>query len=196
MDGSEAASRRRRGAALETAILDAAWVELSDHGYSGLTFEAVARRAETSRTVLHRRWGGRAELVAAAIAQHVQQNPLTVPDLGSLRDELLCLLRRFSDRSPPRLVRLVFEMSEDLEKAQSSFLAMGGKGVPYSPVRAILDRAVVRGELDGGEVSRRLMSLPTDLARHEIMMTLEPLSDEAIREIVDDVLLPLIAPRR
>jgi hypothetical protein len=36
------------------------------------------------------------------------------------------------------------------------------------------------------------VSLPTDLARHEILMTFEPLSDEAIREIVEQVFLPLV----
>jgi hypothetical protein len=36
-----------------------------------------------------------------------------------------------------------------------------------------------------------------DLARHEMLMTLKPLPDEVIREIVDDIFLPLVrrAPR-
>jgi hypothetical protein len=40
----------------------------------------------------------------------------------------------------------------------------------------------------------RIVSLPTDLARHEILMTFERLSDEAIKEIVDGVFLPLVHP--
>ena len=57
---------RRRGEALESALLDAAWDELQAAGYAGLTFEAVADRAGTSRAVLYRRWRNRADLVVAA----------------------------------------------------------------------------------------------------------------------------------
>ena len=43
---------RRRGAALEAAILTAAWAELSEVGYTDLTIEAVAKRAGvTARTL-------------------------------------------------------------------------------------------------------------------------------------------------
>ena len=55
---------RHRGAELEHAILEAAWLELEERGYAGLTMEAVAERSGTSRTVLARRWDGKAALHA------------------------------------------------------------------------------------------------------------------------------------
>lgn len=69
--------QRRRGAALESALLEAAWAELEEHGYGRFTMEGVARRAETSRPVLSRRWTGRAELAVAAIGRHFSLNPFT-----------------------------------------------------------------------------------------------------------------------
>jgi hypothetical protein len=33
-----------------------------------------------------------------------------------------------------------------------------------------------------------------DLLRHEMLMTLQPVSEEAIAEIVDDIFLPLVRP--
>jgi len=184
--------RRRRGAALEDAILEAAWAELSEQGYMRFTAEAVAKKIGTSRTVLHRRWPSRAELAAAAIGRHVRMNPIETPDLGNVRDELLMLLRRFSDRSPPPLVRLVFEMSEDMAKASSNFLDIKREVGPYDPMKQVLDRAIARGEIDPGRLTPRLALLPTSLARHEMMMTLKPLTDEAICEIVDQIFLPLV----
>lgn len=184
--------RRRRGQALEDAILAAAWDELEERGYSSLTFEAVAKRLGTSRPVLYRRWSSRAELALAAIARHARLNPIIVPDLGNLRDELYLLLRRCSDREPPKLVRLIFEMGEDLEGAGSSFTSIRSKIGP-NPAQEILDRAVARGEIDPRRLTPRIMRLPTDLARHEMMATLEPLSDSAIEEIVDGIFLPLVA---
>jgi hypothetical protein len=58
----------------------------------------------------------------------------------------------------------------------------------------ILGRAIDRGEIAAARLTPRIVSLPTDLARHEVLMTFEPLSDEAIREIVDEVFLPLVRP--
>src|ERR671937_754114 len=55
---------RRRGAALEAAILDATWTELAAVGYERLSMEGVAARAGTSKAVLYRRWPNRADLLA------------------------------------------------------------------------------------------------------------------------------------
>lgn len=60
-------------------------------------------------------------------------------------------------------------------------------------MQPILGRAIERGEIAAARLTPRVISLPTDLARHEILMTFEPLSDEAIKEIVDEVFMPLVS---
>ncbi|MFD7947322.1 helix-turn-helix domain-containing protein, partial [Streptomyces sp. NPDC059744] len=65
----EPVRKRRRGAELETALLDAAWDELIAMGFEELTYEAVAARAGTSRAVLYRRWPTKRELVLAALSR-------------------------------------------------------------------------------------------------------------------------------
>ena len=60
-------ARRRRGAELEQALLEATWAELTEVGYGALTFNAVAQRAGTSRTVVYRRWPTKRELTEATI---------------------------------------------------------------------------------------------------------------------------------
>src|SRR5580658_5732141 len=79
---------RRRGEALEAALLDAAWDELQLAGYQALTMEAVADRAGTSRAVLYRRWPKKAELVVAALRRHRPILSGDVPDTGSLRGDV------------------------------------------------------------------------------------------------------------
>ncbi len=187
---------RRRGAQLEDAILDAAWAELVERGYSGLTLEGVAQRAGTSRPVLYRRWPSRATLATAALGRHIAQNPIVVPNLGRLRDEVCLLLRRLSDRARPDVIRLVFDMQKDLTDQHSSLADMRAhlraQIVDSDIMQTILGRAIDRGEIAAARLTPRIVSLPTDLARHEILMTFEPLSDEAIKEIVDQVFLPLV----
>ena len=189
---------RRRGAQLEDAILDAAWAELVERGYPGLTLEGVATRAGTSRPVLYRRWPSRTALATAALGRHIAQNPIVVPDLGSVRGEVRLLLRQLSDRARPDMIRLLFDMQKDLADEHSNLADMRARLrariVDSDVMRPILARAIDRGEIAVARLTPRIVSLPTDLARHEILMTFEPLSDEAIKEIVDEVFLPLVSP--
>ena len=189
---------RRRGVRLQDAILDAAWAELVERGYPGLTLEGVAKRAGTSRPVLYRRWPSRTALATAALGRHIAQNPIVVPDLGSVRDEICLLLRRMSDRARPDMIRLVFDMQRDLADEHSNLADMRAhlraQIVEPDVMQTILGRAIDRGEIAAARLTPRIVSLPTDLARHEVLMTFEPLSDDAIKEIVDQVFLPLVSP--
>ena len=189
---------RRRGVRLQDAILDAAWAELVERGYPGLTLEGVAKRAGTSRPVLYRRWPSRTALATAALGRHIAQNPIVVPDLGSVRDEICLLLRRMSDRAKPDMIRLVFDMQRDLADEHSNLADMRARLraqiVDSDVMQTVLGRAIDRGEIAAARLTPRIVSLPTDLARHEVLMTFEPLSDDAINEIVDEVFLPLVSP--
>ena len=189
---------RRRGVRLQDAILDAAWAELVERGYPGLTLEGVAKRAGTSRPVLYRRWPSRTALATAALGRHIAQNPIVVPDLGSVRDEICLLLRRMSDRARPDMIRLVFDVQRDLADEHSNLADMRAhlraQIVEPDVMQTILVRAIDRGEIAAARLTPRIVSLPTDLARHEVLMTFEPLSDDAINEIVDQVFLPLVSP--
>lgn len=87
---------RRRGAALEKALLDAAWEELTDSGYARFTMDAVVKRAGTSPPVLYRRWAHRDELARAAIVHAMKESRLGIPDTGSLRGDVLTLMREIN----------------------------------------------------------------------------------------------------
>src|SRR5262245_16865765 len=84
---------RRRGAELEEALLEAAWQELVAVGYARFTIEGVAARAGTSRPVLYRRWPDRSERAVAAVRHFGRSEPIPMPDTGSVRDDLVTLLR-------------------------------------------------------------------------------------------------------
>ena len=59
--------------------------------------ESVAARAKTGVAVLYRRWTGKDDLVLAAIAHYGKTHPVEIPDTGSLRGDMLALLRDVSD---------------------------------------------------------------------------------------------------
>ncbi|WP_448062193.1 TetR-like C-terminal domain-containing protein [Cellulomonas hominis] len=64
-----------------------------------------------------------------------------------------------------------------------------------SSMTDIMRRAVERGEADPARPSPRVVSLTFDLFRREALMTFRPVPAETIREIVDDVYLPLVGRR-
>ena len=64
---------RRRGAALERAILDATAAELGERGYAGLTMDRVAQRAGTNKNAIYRRWSNRAVLALAAYREMAKE---------------------------------------------------------------------------------------------------------------------------
>lgn len=76
-----------RSARVRQAVLDAAFAELGEKGYRGLSIEAVALRSGVAKTTVYRRWPTRDELVADALDSRSDRND-AVPDTGSLRGDL------------------------------------------------------------------------------------------------------------
>ncbi len=65
-------------------------------GYGAFTMAGVAVRAGTSRAVLYRRWSNRPELAIAAIRQHTRLAAADTPGTGTLRGDVLALLRHMA----------------------------------------------------------------------------------------------------
>jgi AcrR family transcriptional regulator len=187
-------SSRRRGEQLETAILDAAWHVMAQVGYARMTMEAVADRAGTSRPVLHRRWDSRAELALATLIHRFPPDA-DVPDTGSLRSDLLALLgqllKRFDTVYGETLAGLLAETARDLA-AHRALREQINRGAAGARLAAIVDRAVARGELGPVRLPPRVVQLPTDLIRHDVMLYGRPPGDAVVAEIVDDVLIPVL----
>jgi hypothetical protein len=55
----------------------------------------------------------------------------------------------------------------------------------------IFRRAHERGEIDLDRLPPAVLTMPFDLVRHDILMTMKPLPPERITSIVDDLFLPL-----
>ena len=185
---------RRRGAVLEHALLAAAWDELVEVGYAGFTLERVASRARTSTPVLYRRWPDRWRLAVAALVHHAEQNPLRAPDTGSLRTDLIALMRESSAKRVEVAVLFSLRMAEFFHDGHSSPAELREMLFRRRPalVEEVYARAVARGEIDPDRLTTRVKAVPFDLLRNEIMMTLRPVPRSVIEEIVDDVVLPLL----
>jgi AcrR family transcriptional regulator len=186
------ARTRRRGEALEAAILEAAWEELDAVGYASLTMEGVAARAGTSKAVVYRRWSNRAELVLAAMRRRGSLLSDGVADTGELRGDVLALLRWMSRRVEEIGAETLRGLMGERFGRDEASVYLHGQQAGYEAMMTILERAAQRGEVRLEKITPRVASLPTDLTRHELLLTRAPVPEAAIVEIVDEVFLPLV----
>lgn len=184
--------QRRRGAALESAILDAGWDQLIQAGYERFTVDAVAARSGSARSVLYRRWPSRLDLLKAVIRHRGEIDMIPTPDTGTLRGDVLELLTEFNDRRSRTIGLLAARLGAYFDEAGGSPHQLRSLFLPQGPssMEKIVQRAVSRGEL-AAPPPPRVVTLPADLLRHELLMTMTAVSPQTIREIVDDVFLPL-----
>src|ERR1700761_6162701 len=196
----EPARRRRRGAELQAAVLEAAWDELLEVGLAHFTMESVAARAHTGIAVLYRRWANKGELVLAAIEHYHRTHPLTVPDTGSLREDVVGLMTEMSTQRATFVAvsaaagfsGLLSDTGFNPSQIRERFL---GDPPPRNDL-VIYRRAQARGELELDRVPPGVLTLPFELVRHDPLMTLEPIDANRIETIVDDLFLPLLAQYR
>src|SRR5690348_8919633 len=186
LGGTLRAMGRRRGAALEDAILRAAMEELTDTGYAALTMERVARRAGTNKNAIYRRWPNRAALGIAAYQQlTVSGQPL--PDTGDLRGDALELLRManctWSSPNGAILRALLAGARDDpelLDQLQERSADAGS-----ATWLAILARAEARGEVPAAALHPRVATVAIVLLRNEFITRGFPTApDEVLTEII------------
>src|SRR3954470_7175464 len=149
-----AAPQRRRGAALEDAIRQAAFDELSAVGYTAFSVEGVAARARTGKASIYRRWPTKQELVwdalSAVLPDPVDSGPSAYDDSVTTVEALYEVARTIAKviTSPagdvvraikceamtdPELARLVDERFQAPRRA--AMLALLQRGVERGEVR-------------------------------------------------------------
>ncbi|HZE40243.1 MAG TPA: TetR/AcrR family transcriptional regulator [Stackebrandtia sp.] len=188
---------RRRGAALEQAILAAAATELEAGGYAAFTMERVAKRAGTNKNAVYRRWPNRVALGLAAYREMIAAETC-VPDTGELRADVLEMLRGANRHLASPYGEIVRGLLADaaarpelMEQLRERMAAGGGEDW-----LTVLGRAVARGEAPPESLHPRVATVPIALLRNEFVVrgsTTVP--DSTLVEIVDEVFLPLIRGR-
>lgn len=178
---------RRRGAELEETILAAAWDELTEVGYPRLSMEGVAARARTGKQVLYRRWRNRAELVIAAVRHRRGSIADQIPDTGALRTDVLAVLAQMAQRRLDIGADTIHGLLSEIPDLDPEMFT-----IMRDVMTAVLRRAADRGDLTTADLPPRVVTLPIDLLRHQLLLTRDPIEDTTMTEITDDIFLPLV----
>lgn len=194
---TDRASRpRRRGAALEGAILAAVIDELREVGFAAMTMESVAARAGAGKMSLYRRWPGRAELAADAAYRLIAVPPVP-PEPSTLREDLLAVLAHMAEQmAGPAGEALRGIVSESLGRSDAPMVVQLSKGNGVRMMRDLLGRAAARGESVDPDPPPLRLHVPVAMLQHRLLTHDSPWTEDFVTCLIDDVVLPLlVAPQ-
>ncbi|MED3625520.1 TetR/AcrR family transcriptional regulator [Neobacillus thermocopriae] len=188
---------RRRGDILTESIYNATIELIKKVGYHNLTFQQIANAAETSRTVLYRRWKTTYDLIREIIEYKVTNvlgGPLIdkIEDTGSLRGDLMHLLSLYQslyvEVDHEIMNAILFEMGQNKDKISEIEINATNKNILV--MRKLLQFAKNRGEKIK-EVSDATLTLPFDLIRVENILRKDGIDTKRLELLVDEILLPV-----
>lgn len=189
---ASASVHRRRGDELVGAIHAATLEELAERGWSGFTVEGVAERAGVGKASIYRRWPGKLELALDAIDQ-VLPDLVRSPDTGSIRGDLLAVLRTFAaalNGPGGMLLRSAGDPDADeLRHAVEERLVAPRR----HRMLEVMRRAIARGEIRCDAARPRIAEVGPMLVHAEVLRH-GRVGDRTVVAIVDDVLLPMLRP--
>ncbi len=184
-----------RWTARETELLAVTLQLLQQHGYNGLTVDAVALQAKASKATVYRRWPSKADLVLAAFIEGTRVAGLP-PNTGSLRGDLLALgttVRRQACEHGSTMRAVLNEMSHSprlREAMQHEFIDQR-----RLVMASVLAEALARNEIDASAINDEIYDLLPGYLVFRSLVSPRPPTDETVRILVDDVLLPSLGYR-
>jgi AcrR family transcriptional regulator len=163
---------------------------LQEHGYDGLTVDAVASAARASKATVYRRWPSKAELVLAAFIEGVRQVAVP-PNTGTLRGDLLqlgeiCAQQIHHHAGTIRAVLVEASRHPALNDALQHQFIEQRKAL----IQHILRQAVERGEIAEAAITDELWDLLPGYLIFRSIIPSRPPTRATVQMLVDDFILP------
>jgi AcrR family transcriptional regulator len=187
---------RPRDSRINETILAATVRLIGEHGYHGVSLEAIAAEAGVTRPTIYRRWATKALLAGEAL--NSARPALAVPaDQGSLRGDLLAMIlddHRMVQSESGVVLGIAFTARHDPELGA----ALGRRLDHEYRARfdTLVDRAIARGELvERPDTVSVCLSLDS-LILGTLLRRQEPPDVEVLTGFVDTLLLPALHAAR
>ena len=174
----------------ETELLTVTLQLLQEHGYHGLTVEAVAAAARASKATVYRRWPSKAQLVLAAFIEGVRR-ATAPPNTGTLRGDLLRVGEQVCEQGQQHASTMRAVLSEvSRNPALSEALQREFVDDRKALMRLVLQRAIDRGEIDSGAVSDEVWDVLPGYLVFRFIIPGRPPTRRTVRALVDEVVMP------
>jgi AcrR family transcriptional regulator len=195
-DPTQSKLGRKRDLSRDPEILDAALEVLAETGYDGMTIDMVATKAKAGKATLYRRWASKAELVIDAVACMKRDDlaPDMLPDTGSLRGDLVAMIRPHTIEESERKLRVMAGVMSLI--ANNPDLADAVREALVEPRLAVnrmfLQRAVDRGEIPADTNIETVAVIAQSMVAYRTLMLRQPIDPTFMLSIIDRVVLPAV----
>jgi AcrR family transcriptional regulator len=182
---------RPRSEKRRKAILDAAIELLLARGLEAVSMDELADHAGVSKATIYRWWPTKETLALDALYHEWDTFRPSLPDTGSLRGDLLALVRPWVRRARKRpygrvVAALVEETHSDPEFAKLYHERFVNPR--RDPARAVLKRAIERREMREDTDLELTLDLLYGPLFHRLLHAHAPLSDRFVEGVVDATL--------
>jgi AcrR family transcriptional regulator len=198
----QAAPLRKRGAALEDAIRDAAFAELTEVGYTAFSVEGVAARARTGKGSIYRRWPTKQELVMDVLVEMLpspEQAGITaeLDDSVTTREALLGVARAIGTviTSPSGAVMRAIKCEAMGDPELARLVDERFQAPRRAALLALLRRGVERGEVRPEAATQLVADVIPAVLSHRVILQREPLTKRDITDIIEQIFIPLVEVR-
>jgi len=185
---------RKRDHTRDPEILDAALEVLAETGYDGMTIDMVAARAKAGKATLYRRWASKGELVIDAVACMKKVDPEQIPDTGTLRGDLVAMIKPHSIEDGEKKLRvmagLTSMISRNPELADAAYAAIVEPRASVN--RLLLRRAIDRDEIPADTDVEALALVSQAMAMHRVLIQRKPVDREFLLSIIDGIVMPVL----
>ena len=181
---------RPRSEQARLAILDTTSELLLEQGLAGASMDAVAERAGVSKATIYRWWPSKEALALEAVYRAWSDREPRLTDTGSLRRDLRAMLlpwaRGVRERPYGRLIAAFVTEAQTnpafAEQYRTRFVKPRRE-----EGRAVLARAVARGEIPGDTNFEVALDLLYGPLYHRLLHQHAPLTDRFVADVVDTV---------
>ena len=192
--GSTPARGRPRSEKARKAIMDAAADLLLSRGLSAVSMDAVAERAGVSKATIYRWWPTKESLALDALYTEWAAVQPDQRDTGTLRGDLLALLRPWARLATSKPYGRVIGALVTEAQTDPAFAAEYLQRVVEprrEQTRAIFRRAIERGEIPPDTKIEVAVDLVYGPLYHRLLHGHAPLNDRFVRDVVDMALAGL-----
>lgn len=186
---------RKRDHTRDEKILEAAIDILAESSFDGMTMDMIAARAKAGKATVYRRWSSKVDLVRDALSW-MNQNHLeleSLPDTGSLRGDLLMLLKPQSIAEDERKLRVLAGLGSFLQHSSFSEAKVAEIFEPWADVnREFMKRAIARGEIPAHADIEMACQVITSVASFRGLIQRKPFDKPFFTALIDGILLPAL----
>ncbi len=187
---------RPRSEKAQGAILEAAAELLLEKGLAAVSMDAVATRAGVSKATIYRWWPTKETLALDAL-YHEWAGVPPPRDTGSLRGDLLSLLRpwaRLASRRPYGRVIAGLVTEAQMDPAFARQYRTRFVQPRRDQARAIFRRAIERGEIPADTKIEVALDVLYGPIYHRLLHGHAPLNDRFVRDVIDTALDGIAPP--